>query len=175
MKKIAFGLMAIMACLLMTACGNNESEKVETMIVDIQENGRNWDADKLTSFFKELGKTQLECLKDVDDAEEYKKYIDLFDRAYSVIENLEKEYDGEVFDEALSNLMYDDEFQSWMEEIGRMDDRLMEKYASELYEMEEEPSLDDAIKGAMGEMMEDIVKEKAEDIASDAINYFFDE
>lgn len=83
MKKIIYCFTALFVTMLMASCGNHLA-KLESLVDDLAENGKEWDADQWETFMRDVYDVQLaffESEPTKEDLKEFDKIGKSFDKA----------------------------------------------------------------------------------------------
>lgn len=139
MKNVMLGLCALMMCFFMAACSGEKSgaEKMDALIEDLQQNCKDWDADKWEAFLTDLYTTQIEVLKGIQDENGYKEYEAIGEKLANALNAAELECDENALSAAFMKLMTNEEFMKGIEEAEDLEAELDAKYAPEKVETEE--------------------------------------
>jgi len=76
MKKVIFGLLALMMCCFMTSCSTDYVQKAKDIVADIEKNGNDWDAEKWESVMEDAVKLEIDFYK----SEPSKEAMEEFDK-----------------------------------------------------------------------------------------------
>ena len=129
MKKVMMGLCALMMCFLMTACGEKSGiSKMEALVEDVQKNGSSWDAAQWENFFKGMYAAQLEAMKAVETAEDFKAIEDANEKATTVLDSIQDQVNQQAIQDAFQKLMADEEFMKLLEETENLVMQLEQKF-----------------------------------------------
>jgi hypothetical protein len=110
MRKVLFGLSAILMCVLLASCGNPMS-RLESIVDDMTENGKEYDSDQWESVLRDVADLQLSFWesepssadikefdklgrsfeKAIDKAMKSKKSLKAFEKAYKALDK-DKEF-----------------------------------------------------------------------------------
>ena len=74
MKKVIFGLCALMMCFFMTSCSTDYVQKVKDIAADIEKNGNDWDAEKWESVMEEAVQNEIAFYKSGPSKEAIDEY-----------------------------------------------------------------------------------------------------
>jgi hypothetical protein len=74
MKKVIFGLLALMMCCFMTSCSTDYVQKAKDIVADIEKNGNDWDAEKWESVMEDAAKLEIAFYKSEPSKEAIEEY-----------------------------------------------------------------------------------------------------
>ena len=74
MKKVLFGLCALMMCCFMTSCSTDYVAKAKDIVAEIEKNGNDWDADKWESTMEDAIKNEIAFYKSEPSKEAIDEY-----------------------------------------------------------------------------------------------------
>lgn len=110
MRKALFSLGTILMCVLMASCVN-PYDKLESMIDDLKENGKGWDADQWETFLREAAENELSFWESEPSKEDIKAYDKLGEKAEKALTKvLGNSKAQKAFSKAAKALSKDDDF-----------------------------------------------------------------
>ena len=74
MKKVLFGLCALMVCCFMSSCSTDYVGKAKDFVAEIEKNGNDWDADKWESVMNDMFDLTLDFYKSSPTKEQYEEF-----------------------------------------------------------------------------------------------------
>lgn len=87
MKKLFYSFGALLLTLLLSSCGDNLG-KLESLIDDMKENGKSWDAEQWESFIRENVEVELAFWESEPSKDDIKKYDKLSEKAQKALMKL---------------------------------------------------------------------------------------
>lgn len=110
MRKVLFGLSAILMCVLLASCGNPMS-RLESIVDDMAENGKEYDSDKWESVLRDVADLQLafwESEPSSADIKEFDKLGKSFEKALT--KAIKSKKSEKAFEKAYKALNKEKEF-----------------------------------------------------------------
>ena len=136
MKKVMFGLCALMMCFFIAACGgNNDKEKGDNdekdlkALIDELKNAKDWDEDRFVEFFNDFLDAEQCFLETNPSAEEISEFNKLTIELGDILSDLEGEQQ-EAMNKAESILRDDRDFQNKQGKIIKLWEETMKKVGS---------------------------------------------
>jgi hypothetical protein len=123
MRKVLFGLSAILMCVLLASCGSPMS-KLQSIIDDMAENGKEYDADKWESVIRDVADLQLAFWESEPTKAEIKEFDKLgksFEKALSKVSKSKKA--EKAFEKAYKALNKDKEFKKLIKDADKAESK----------------------------------------------------
>ena len=142
MRKVLFGLGAILMCVLLSSCGNPLS-KLQSLADDMAENGKDWDEDQWESVLRDAAELELAFWESEPTKEEIKEY-DKLDKVLSkAVKKATKSKKSEkALEKAYKALMKDKEFKELLKD-GEKAEKKARKAAKKSAKDDDEDDDDD--------------------------------
>ena len=121
MKKVLFGLSALLMCLMMTSCGDPIA-KIEGLIEDIKADGKNWDVDQWENAMRDLADYHLAFWESEPTKAEIKafdKLADKFEKA--AVKATKSKKAQKAAEKAYKHLDKDKEFKALTKRIDKLE------------------------------------------------------
>lgn len=111
MRKVLFSLGTILMCVLLASCGK-PMDKLQSMVDDLTENGKDWDADQWETFIRDVTDQELAFWESEPTKEEIKEFDKLGKSFKKAINKVTKNKKAEkAFEKAIKALDKDDDFE----------------------------------------------------------------
>ena len=79
MKKIIFGLGALMMLFVMSACSGGGASKIESLAKDVEKNSEDWDTEKWVEVLKDAYQTGIDFYESEPKEKDFDKFEDAFE------------------------------------------------------------------------------------------------
>ena len=127
MKKLFYSLSALIVCFLFVSCGDPIA-KMEGIIDDIEENGKDWSAEDWENCFRDMNELALTFWESEPDKKEIKEWDKLEGKLNKAISKATKKEKAEkAFKKAIKNLEKDDDFEDLNEEVQKARKKALKK------------------------------------------------
>lgn len=150
MKKVMYGLCALMMCAMFAACGSKDGKdkdakdgdekggnKIEALTEDLK-NAKDWDSDQFQKFFNDYLDAQIEFLMAEPTEEGYKEFEKINDDFEKAMNDLDEDTQ-KTFGMAVLGMMTDEKFEKKVKEMEKLAKKWEEKFGKK---MEDEDSED---------------------------------
>lgn len=119
MRKVVFSLGTILMCVLMASCGK-PLDKLQSMVDDMAENGKDWDADQWESFIRDVTDQELAFWESEPTKEDIKAYDKLGKSFTKALSKATKNKKAEkAFEKAVKALDKDDDFEELNKKMNK--------------------------------------------------------
>lgn len=119
MRKVLFGLSTILMCVVLASCGNPMS-KLEGIIDDMSENGKEYDVDKWQSVLQDVADLQLSFWESEPTKDDIKAFDKLGTRFQKALTKATKSKKSEkAFEKAYKALNKDKEFKKLIKDAEK--------------------------------------------------------
>ena len=101
MKKLLFGLSAILLCFMMASCNNDPISKLKSISKDIEKNGNDWtDAEKWDEVMTEAFNTIIEFADSDPSKEELEEFSETIEELETAIDEIDDKKAKKALDKA---------------------------------------------------------------------------